>query len=63
MTIQDTKAFGKLEPFQQGLINKRINRLQIEDAIVTARNIGYYNWEKITGLPEHWKAIVKEIVE
>ena len=40
MTIQDTKAFGKLEPFQQGLINKRINRLQIEDAIVTARNIG-----------------------
>ncbi len=59
--IENTKAFKKLEPFQQDIVSKRANRLQIEDAIVTARNIGYANWEKTTPLPAKWREIVKEI--
>lgn len=59
--IQNTKAYGQLEPFQQNLIINRKNRLQVEDAIIQARNMGYDTWAASSPMPNAWKAIVEEI--
>jgi hypothetical protein len=59
--IQNSKAYGKLEPFQQGLVIRRVNRKQIEDAVITARTIGYNIWEASSPMSSGWKAIVKEL--
>lgn len=61
--IQNTKAYGQLELFQQNLIINRKNRLQVEDAIIQARNIGYDTWAASSPMPNAWKAIVAEIVD
>ncbi|GGB82844.1 hypothetical protein GCM10007424_23590 [Flavobacterium suaedae] len=60
--IQNTEAFKKLAKFQQTLLIKRDNRIQIQDAIIQARNIGYLEWESNNKtFPPAWKGIVKEL--
>lgn len=62
--IQNTEAFKKLAKFQQGLLIKRDNRKQIEDAIIQARHMGYQEWESNNNtFPPAWKGIVKEVTE
>lgn len=60
--IENTKAYKGMDGFKQDIIMKRSNRLQIEEAVVTARNIGYELWEKGTDFSASWKNIVKELV-
>lgn len=60
--IENSKAFTKLEKFKQALVLKRDNRLQIEQAIVSARTLTINVWKQHTTLPPHWQAIVEEII-
>ncbi len=62
MQIENTKAFKALNQIAQKMINKRANRLQIEDSIIQAKTIGFDAWKAQTGLPLNWQPIVKEIV-
>lgn len=59
--IQNSKAYNNLEAFQKTLVIKRDNRKQIEDAIITARAIGYDKWAASSPMSTGWKAIVKEL--
>lgn len=59
--IENSIAYGQLQPFQKKLVIKRDNRKQIEDAIVQARNIGYDTWAASSPMSAFWKAIVKEL--
>lgn len=63
LQIQETKAFNNLPGLSQALILKRVNRLQIEDAIIIARTIGVENWKKQTGLQGRWQSIVVEVLQ
>lgn len=63
LKIDQTKAFVQLQPLSQQMILKRVNRIQIEDAIIIARTIGIEKWKEQTPLQERWKMIVIEIVE
>jgi|GEM_PF-4513871 len=60
--IEQTKTFQSLEPMSKQLAIKRVNRLQIEDAIIQARTMGVEAWSAQTGLQERWKNIVKEVI-
>lgn len=60
--IENSKAFKALEPHTQGMIRKRANRIQIEDAIIQARNIGVEQWKAQKVICNQWAAIVIEIV-
>lgn len=60
--IIESKAFNALDTLSQGMINRRANRIQIEDAIIQARNIGLETWKRQTDLPNKWKKIVEEII-
>lgn len=59
--IENTQAFKALNQIAQKMINKRVNRLQIEDAIIQAKSIGFEAWKAQTGLPLNWQPIVKEL--
>ena len=60
--IENTTAYKALEGLSQGMINRRANRIQIEDAIIQARTIGLDTWKGQTALPNKWKKIVEEII-
>lgn len=60
--IQETKAFKSFEITAQKIVNRHASQVQIEDAIIQARNIGINNWKAQTGLPKKWQSIVEEIV-
>lgn len=59
--IENSAAYSKLAPFQQTLVIKRNNRLQIEAAVIIARSIGYEQWADSSTMSTGWKAIVKEL--
>lgn len=59
--IEETKAFKALDKIAQNMLNKRANRLQIDDAIIQCKTIGLEKWKAISGLPNKWKKIVEEI--
>ncbi|KGO88399.1 hypothetical protein Q765_00335 [Flavobacterium rivuli WB 3.3-2 = DSM 21788] len=59
--IKNSKAYKKLNQFQKDLAIRRNNRLQIEDAVITARAIGLAVWKENNALPNNWRAIVEEI--
>lgn len=61
--IVESKAFKSLDTLSQGMINRRANRIQIEDAIIQARTIGLETWKGQTALPNKWKKIVEEIIK
>ena len=63
MKIDETKAFKALPPLSQQMALKRVNRLQIEDAIIIARTIGIEQWKASTPLQPRWQQIVVEIIE
>jgi hypothetical protein len=63
LKIQETKAFKKLQPLSQQMVLKRVNRIEIEDAIIIARTIGIEKWRTQTPLQERWKQIVIEIIQ
>lgn len=56
--IENTVAFKALDLIAQKMILKRANRIQVEEEIVIARNIGLDVWGKQTPLQERWKKIV-----
>lgn len=60
--IENSKAFKALEPHVKKMVIKRANRVQIEDAIIQARNIGVEQWKTQTGICNKWAAIVIEII-
>ena len=60
--IENAKAFKALEPHAQKMVIKRANRVQIEDAIIQARNIGVEQWKTQKVICNQWAAIVIEIV-
>lgn len=62
LKIDQTKSYLRLEKFSQQMVMKRVNRLQIEEEIIIARNIGLEQWHKQTPLQERWKNIVIEII-
>lgn len=63
MKIDKTQAYKALNPISQKLVMKRVNRTQIEDEIIIARNVGIPQWKAQTPLQERWQAIVIEIVD
>lgn len=63
LKIDQTEAFKKLQPLSQQMVLKRVNRIEIEDAIIIARTIGIEKWRAQTPLQERWKHIVIEIIE
>jgi len=60
--IKNTAAYKTLSQFQQDLAVRRNNRMQIVDAVITARAIGLELWKDNNALPNNWRAIVEEIV-
>ena len=63
LKIDQTKTFLLLQPLSQQMVLKRVNRIQIEDAIIIARTIGLEKWKAQTPLQERWKQIVCDIIE
>lgn len=63
LKIDETKAFKDLNAISQQMIMKRVNRLQVEEQIIIARNIGIEQWLKQNPLQERWQQIVIEIVD
>lgn len=61
--IENSKSFKVLDKLSQSMINRRANRIQIEDAIIQARNLGLEVWKSQTDLPNKWKKIVDEIIK
>ncbi len=59
--IQNTKAFKAMEPYARQMVEKRANRIQIEDAVIQAKNIGLEAWKSQTAIPVKWQKIVEEI--
>ncbi|MDV6170213.1 hypothetical protein R1T16_17385 [Flavobacterium sp. DG1-102-2] len=60
--IENTKAYKDLDSFKQDIVMKRSNRLQIEDAVVTARAITFEKWQESTSFSASWQNIVKEVL-
>lgn len=61
--IVESKAYQALNSISKKIVDKREIRVQIEDAIVQARNMGIPEWKKQTPiLPKH-QNIVEEIVK
>lgn len=60
--IENSKAFKSLDGLSQKFLNKRANRIQVEDAIIQARTIGVETWKAQSSLPNKWKKIVEEII-
>lgn len=44
--IENLEFFKNLSKVQQNITLKRTNRMEVEDAYVIAKNIGYDKWEK-----------------
>lgn len=62
MKIQDTQAFRNMDIIQQKITMMHQNRKTITDSALLLQGIGLERWEKLsTGLPDHWKNIVKEL--
>jgi len=62
INIQETEAFKALDSISQLVVKKREVRVQLEDAVIQARNMGIAVWKNQTPiLPKHQK-IVEEIV-
>jgi hypothetical protein len=60
--IQSTKAYNKMEPVICKIINRHASQVQIQDAVIQARNLGLEKWREQTDLPNRWKSIVEEII-
>lgn len=51
-----------MDPVVRTIVNRHASQVQIQDAVIQARNIGIEKWREQTALPNRWKAIVEEIV-
>jgi hypothetical protein len=60
--IQATKAYNSMEKVVRTIINRHTSQVQIQDAVIQARNLGVEKWREQTGIPNRWKGIVEEIV-
>lgn len=60
--IEECKAYQDLDSISQKIINKREVRVQIEDAVIQARNMGVPEWKKQTPLLAKHQKIVEEII-
>ena len=60
--IDQTQAYQRLNDVAKMMVVKRANRLQIEDGVIQAKNLGFEVWNNQTNLPYKWREIVKEIV-
>ena len=60
--IDQTQAYQRLNDVAKIMVVKRANRLQIEDAVIQAKNIGLEVWNAQTNLPHKWREIVEEIL-
>lgn len=60
--IEESKAYSTLSSQAKSIINKRVSRLQIEDAVIQARTMGIEAWRSISAIPDNWKKIVEEII-
>jgi predicted N-formylglutamate amidohydrolase len=60
--IQETKTYKAMDPVVRTIVNRHASQVQIQDAVIQARNIGIEKWREQTALPNRWKAIVEEIV-
>ncbi|HLS12206.1 MAG TPA: hypothetical protein VK050_08590 [Flavobacteriaceae bacterium] len=62
MKIQETKAFKAMNATRQHIALLKSNRNRINNNVGIAKTIGLERWKEVaTGLPEHWKAIVREL--
>lgn len=61
MKIEQTQAFKALDNTSSIIVKKIDSRKRIMQGVVIAKTIGYDKWNKITNLPKHWRAIVKEL--
>ncbi|GIZ10264.1 hypothetical protein [Flavobacterium sp. UMI-01] len=61
--IEATNAFKTLEPLAQRMVSKRANRIQIEDNIIQARNLGLEQWKTQTALCNKWQTIVEQVIK
>lgn len=52
-----------MDPVVLKIINRHSSQVQIEAAIIQARNIGLEKWRSQTDLPNRWKSIVEEIIQ
>lgn len=60
--IQDTKAFKAMSATRQHIALKKSSRNRINNNVGIVKTIGLERWEEVAaGLPEHWKAIVREL--
>ena len=61
--IDQTQAYQRLNDVAKMMVVKRANRLQIEDAVIQAKNLGLEVWNTQTNLPHKWREIVEEILK
>lgn len=61
--IENTAAFQELNTISQKMLLKRANRIQVEEEIIIAINVGLAQWKKQTPLQARWQEIVEQIVK
>jgi len=59
--IQETETFKSLPALRKSFIVKKENRREINDSIAICRNIGFDNWNNLSGLNNWNRSIVKEL--
>lgn len=61
--IQETETFKSLPVLRKYFIVKKENRREINDSIAICRNIGFDNWNNLSGLNNWNRSIVKELFD